>query len=99
MMDGGSVQISPNNHIIKKLHDNPSTDFRREFLIIWGICANSHDVMEIKPSTVDIRLCQLGIHVWNTVDTVTRSSDPGTQCGGRGANIDVDMAAIWDEMG
>lgn len=68
----GDLHISPNSHIIRNPHDKPSTDPRREFLMIWGICANSHDVIETSPNRVDIRLCQLGIHVWSKVEMAMR---------------------------
>lgn len=69
---GRVLHISPNSHIIRNPHDKPSTDPLLEFLMICGICANSHDVIETSPNAVDIRLCQLGIHVWRKMDTAMR---------------------------
>lgn len=66
--------------------------------MIWGICANSHDVMETSPSAVEIRLCQLGTHVWSSVDMVTRISDSGTQCAGSEGSNDVAIVAASDVM-
>lgn len=64
--------------------------------MIWGICANSHDVIETSPNAVDIRLCQLGTHVLSRMETATRICDCGSQCAGREGSSDVDMVAARD---